>query len=224
MNKIKDDFNRRDRRRQVSLADLIVLGGNAAIEKAAATAGHKNLRVPFTPGRVDATQADTDAASFEYLNPQADGFRNFRNASGWARARTEELLVDKAQQLTLTAPEMTVLVGGMRALNANYDGSSRGILTARPGTLTNDFFTNLLDINTVWTPEAGGEVFTGKDRSTGANKWTATRADLAFGSHAELRAIAEVYSEAGGQDKMVADFAAAWAKVMDLDRFDVRKK
>ncbi|KXX74863.1 Catalase-peroxidase 2 [Madurella mycetomatis] len=224
LNKIKDDFNRRNRRRQVSLADLIVLGGNAAIEKAAAAAGHKNLRVPFIPGRVDAIQADTDVASFEYLNPQADGFRNFRNASGWARARTEELLVDKAQQLTLTAPEMTVLVGGMRALNANYDGSSRGILTARPGTLTNDFFTNLLDINTVWTPEAGGEVFTGKDRSTGADKWTATRADLVFGSHAELRAIAEVYSEAGGQDKMVADFAAAWAKVMDLDRFDVKKK
>ncbi|GAB1317466.1 Catalase-peroxidase 2 [Madurella fahalii] len=224
LNTIKDDFNRRNKRQQVSLADLIVLGGNAAIEKAAAAAGHKNLRVPFTPGRVDATQADTDVASFEYLNPQADGFRNFRNASGWARARTEELLVDKAQQLTLTAPEMTVLVGGMRALNANFDGSSRGILTARPGTLTNDFFTNLLDINTVWTPEAGGEVFTGKDRLSGANKWTATRADLVFSSHAELRAIAEVYSEAGGQGKMVADFVAAWVKVMDLDRFDVRKK
>jgi catalase-peroxidase len=162
-------------------------------------------------------------ASFELLNPQADGFRNFRNASGYARARTEALLVDKAQQLTLTAPEMTALVGGMRALNCNHDGSARGILTARPGTLTNDFFTNLLDINTVWTAESGGELFTGKDRSTGAKKWTATRADLVFGSHAELRAIAEAYAEAGGQQKMVSDFAAAWAKVMDLDRFDVKR-
>jgi catalase-peroxidase len=225
LTKIKDAFNSANKQgKQVSLADLIVLGGNAAIEKAAAAAGYKNLRVPFTVGRVDATQADTDVASFEHLNPQADGFRNFRNVSGWARARTEELLVDKAQQLTLTAPEMTVLVGGMRALGANYGGSSRGILTARPGTLTNDFFTNLLDMATVWTPEPGAELFTGKDRATGASKWTATRADLVFGAHAELRAIAEVYSEAGGQDKMVADFVAAWAKVMDLDRFDVKKK
>jgi catalase-peroxidase len=180
--------------------------------------------VPFTPGRVDATQADTDVPSFEYLNPQADGFRNFRNVSGWARARTEELLVDKAQQLTLTPPEMTVLVGGMRALSANWDGSDKGVFTTRPGTLTNDFFVNLLDVNTVWTAEAGGEVFVGKDRATGAKKWTATRADLVFGSHAELRAIAEVYSEAGGEEKMVNDFVAAWAKVMDLDRFDVKKK
>ena len=179
--------------------------------------------MPFTVGRVDATQDDTDIANFENLNPQADGFRNYRNSSGWSLARTEELLVDKAQQLTLTAPEMTVLVGGMRALNANYDGSSNGILTARPGMLTNDFFTNLLDINTVWTPDSTGELYTGKDRSTGAQKWTATRADLVFGSHAELRAIAEVYAEAGGQDQMVADFVAAWAKVMDLDRFDVKK-
>lgn len=223
LNQVRDAFNKVSKKAQVSLADLIVLAGNAAIEQAAAAAGHKGVRVPFTPGRVDATQADTDVASFEYLNPQADGFRNFRNASGWARARTEELLVDKAQQLTLTAPEMAVLVGGMRALGATYDGSSRGVLTARPGTLTNDFFTNLLDINTVWAPEAGGELFKGRDRATGADKWTATRADLVFGSHAELRAIAEVYSEAGGQEKMVADFVAAWAKVMDLDRFDVKK-
>ncbi|KAK4100183.1 catalase/peroxidase HPI [Parathielavia hyrcaniae] len=218
---IKTAFDKKNK--QVSLADLIVLAGNAAIERAAAAADYNNLRVPFTPGRVDATQADTDVASFEHLRPQADGFRNFRNASGWARGRTEELLVDKAQQLTLTPPEMTVLVGGLRALAANFDGSDLGVFTARPGTLTNDFFTNLLDYETVWTAEAGGEMFTGTDRATGAKKWSASRADLVFGSHAELRAIAEVYAEAGGQDKMVADFVAAWAKVMDLDRFDVKK-
>jgi catalase-peroxidase len=143
--------------------------------------------------------------------------------SGYSQARTEALLVDKAQQLTLTAPEMAVLVAGMRALGANYDGSSRGVLTTRPGVLTNDFFTNLLDIGTVWQAEAGGEVFTGKDRATGEGKWTATRADLVFGSHAELRAIAEVYAEAGGQERLVADFVKAWVKVMDLDRFDVKK-
>lgn len=221
---IKDGFNKANGNgKQVSLADLIVLGGNAAVEKAAAAAGHQNVRVPFTVGRVDATQADTDAASFEFLKPQADGFRNFRNSTGWARASTEELLVDKAQQLTLTAPEMAVLVGGMRALGATYDGSARGVLTTRPGALTSDFFTNLLDMGTVWTPEQGGELFTGRDRATRATKWTATRADLVFGSHAELRAIAEVYAEARGEAKMVKDFVAAWAKVMDLDRFDVKK-
>ena len=224
MTTIKNDFNNAHKgNKQVSLADLIILGGCAAIEKAAAAAGYDKLSVPFTVGRVDATQEDTDIASFENLNPQGDGFRNYRNSSGWSLARTEELLVDKAQQLTLTAPEMTVLVGGMRALNTNFDGSANGILTARPGQLTNDFFTNLLDISTVWTPDSTGELFTGKDRSTGATRWMATRADLVFGSHAELRAIAEVYAEAGGQDKMVTDFAAAWAKVMDLDRFDVKK-
>ncbi|KAK0721889.1 heme peroxidase [Lasiosphaeria miniovina] len=221
---IKNAFNGSNKNgKQVSLADLIVLGGNAAIEKAAAAAGYKKASVPFTVGRVDATQADTDVVSFEYLNPQGDGFRNFCNTTGWARARTEEFLVDKAQQLTLTAPEMTVLVGGMRALGANYDGSNKGVLTARVGTLTNDFFANLLDIQTVWTPDQSGETFTGKDRKTGATKWTATRADLVFGSHAELRAIAETYSEKGGQDMMVDDFVKAWAKVMDLDRFDVKK-
>jgi catalase-peroxidase len=177
--------------------------------------------VPFTPGRVDATQDETDITTFEYLNPQGDGFRNYRNTSGWSLARTEELLVDKAQQLTLTAPELTVLVGGMRALNTNFDGSAKGILTKSPGKLTNDFFTNLLDISTVWTVDSTGELFTGKDRQSGATKWTATRADLVFGSHAELRAIAEVYAEASGQDQLVADFVAAWAKVMDLDRYDV---
>lgn len=217
LNTIKSNF-----KQGVSLADLIVLGGNAAIESAAAAAGHQ-ITVPFTPGRVDATQDNTDTSTFELLNPQGDGFRNYRNSSGWSLARTEELLVDKAAQLTLTAPEMTTLVGGMRALNANYDGSSNGILTTSPGKLTNDFFVNLLDINNVWTADSTGELFTGKDRSTGASKWTATRADLVFSSHAELRAISEVYAEAGGSDLLVTNFAAAWAKVMDLDRFDVKK-
>jgi catalase-peroxidase len=220
---IKNNFNKPNNGgKQVSLADLIVLGGNAAIEKAAKAAGYNDVSVPFTVGRVDATQDDTDISTFENLNPQGDGFRNYRNSSGWSLARTEELLIDKAQQLTLTAPELTVLVGGLRSINANYDGSSHGIFTSRPDKLTNDFFTNLLDINTVWTPDSTGELYTGKDRSTGATKWTATRADLVFGSHAELRAIAEVYAEAGGQDQLVADFVTAWAKVMDLDRFDVK--
>jgi catalase-peroxidase len=223
LNTIKANFNKANKGKQVSLADLIVLGGNAAIEKAAAAAGYKSIAVPFTVGRVDATQDQTDIANFELLNPQGDGFRNYRNTTGWSVSRTEELLVDKAQQLTLTAPEMTVLVGGMRALSANYDGSSTGVLTSRPGTLSNDFFTNLLDINNVWTPDSAGELYTGKDRATGSVKWKATRADLVFGSHAELRAIAEVYAEAGGQDLMVTNFVAAWAKVMDLDRFDVKK-
>jgi len=224
LTKIQADFNGDNHgSRQVSLADLIVLGGNAAVEAAAAAAGCKGVSVPFTVGRVDATQNDTDIATFEYLNPQGDGFRNFRNTSGWSLARTEELLVDKAQQLTLTAPEMTVLVGGMRALGATYDGSNTGVLTAHPGTLTNDFFTNLLDVNTVWSPDSSGEFYTGRDRSTNAQKWTATRVDLVFGAHAELRAIAEVYAEAGGAAQLVTDFVAAWAKVMDLDRFDMKR-
>lgn len=225
MNAIKTEFNAKNGPKQVSLADLIVLGGNAAVEMAASAAGHRNLNIKFTVGRVDATQADTDIASFENLNPQGDGFRNFRNNSGWSVARTEALLVDKAQQLTLTAPEMTALVGGMRALNTNWDGSDKGVLTSKPGTLTNDFFVNLLDMATVWMPDpsAGGELYIGKDRTTGGKKWTATRADLVFGSHAELRAIAEVYAEKDGDDQLVVDFVAAWAKVMDLDRFDVKK-
>ena len=221
LNTIKTNFNKGGK--GVSLADLIVLGGNAAIEKAASAAGYDNVCVPFSAGRVDATQDDTDISTFEDLNPQGDGFRNYRNSSGWSLARTEELLVDKAQQLTLTAPQLTALVGGLRAINANYDGSSHGILTTRPGTLTNDFFINLLDINTVWTPDSTGELFTGNDRSTGTQKWTATRADLVFSSQAELRAIAEVYAEVGGADQLVADFVTAWAKVMDLDRFDIKK-
>ncbi len=223
MNKIKTAFNSASGSKQVSLADLIVLGGNAAIEKAAAAAGYNNVTVPFTAGRVDALQSDTDISTFELLNPQGDGFRNYRNSSGWSLARTEELLVDKAQQLTLTAPELTVLVGGLRVLNTNYDGSSTGVLTHEPGNLTNDFFTNLLSMDTVWTADATGETFTGKDRETGATKWTASRADLVFGSHAELRAICEVYAQAGGAEQMVTDFVAAWVKVMELDRFDVKK-
>lgn len=219
---IQTDFNGKYADRQVSLADLIVLGGNAAIESACIAAG-STCSVLFTAGRVDVTQQDTDIANFQNLNPQGDGFRNYRNTSGWSIARTEELLIDKAQQLTLTAPEMTVLIGGLRALNANFDGSNKGVLTEKPGQLTNDFFINLLDINTVWSADATGEVYTGKDRKTDAEKWTATRVDLAFGSHAELRAISEVYAEAGGQQKLVDDFTAAWAKVMDLDRFDVKK-
>ncbi|TVY75672.1 Catalase-peroxidase [Lachnellula suecica] len=203
--------------KSVSLADLIVLGGNAAIESVA------NVSVTFTGGRVDALQEDTDVSTFEFLNTQGDGFRNFRNTSGYSLASTEALLVDKAQLLTLTAPEMTVLVGGMRALNTNFDGSSNGILTSTPGKLTNDFFVNILDMNTVWTADSTGELFTGKDRTTGEQKWTATRADLVFSSHAELRAISEVYAEAGGLDQTVADFATAWAKIMNLDRFDVKK-
>lgn len=207
---------------KVSLADLIVLGGNAAIEKAAADAGH-TVKVPFTGGRVDATQEDTDISAFEFLNTQGDGFRNFRNTSGYSLARTEELLVEKAQLLTLTAPEMTVLVGGMRALNTNYDGSSNGILTSSPCKLTTDFFVNILDINNVWTADSTNELYTAKDRSSGAQKFTATRADLVFSAHAELRAIGEVYAQNGGSDNFVPDFVAAWTKVMNLDRYDVKK-
>jgi catalase-peroxidase len=201
------------------LADLIMLAGCVAVEKAAKDAGD-DVTVPFTPGRMDASQEQTDVDSFQYLEPAADGFRNFRNPK--AKARTEELLIDKANLLTLTAPELTVLVGGMRALNANYDGSAHGVLTPRPGQLTNDFFINLLDMGTAW--KAAGEdreIYEGRDRKTGELKWTATRADLVFGSHAELRAIAEVYGDADGNRKFVQDFVAAWNKVMNLDRFDI---
>ncbi|HVU59147.1 MAG TPA: catalase/peroxidase HPI [Puia sp.] len=206
--------------KKVSLADLIVLGGAAAIEKAAKDAGH-TITVPFTPGRMDASQDQTEVDTFQYLEPIADGFRNFRKPKG--HVRTEEYLIDKAQLLTLSAPEMTALVGGLRALNANYDGSAHGILTHRPGQLTNDFFVNLLDMGTEW--KAAGEnreLFEGRDRKTAKLKWTATRVDLVFGSHAELRAIAEVYGSADGKDKFVKDFVAAWNKVMNLDRFDLK--
>ncbi|GAA4469432.1 catalase/peroxidase HPI [Nemorincola caseinilytica] len=207
--------------KKVSLADLIVLAGCAAVEKAAKDAGH-NISVPFTPGRMDALQEQTDVHSFSFLEPVADGFRNYRK--GRSFVRTEAYLVDKAHLLTLTAPEMTVLVGGMRALNANYDGAAHGVLTTRPGQLTNDFFVNLLDMSTAWKATGKDrEVFEGTDRKTGDRKWTATRADLVFGSNAELRAIAEVYGSADGGEKFVKDFVVAWAKVMDLDRFDLKK-
>ncbi|MCB0688088.1 MAG: catalase-peroxidase, partial [Saprospiraceae bacterium] len=201
----------------VSLADLIVLGGSAAIEKAAKDGGH-SVKVPFTPGRMDTSQEQTDVESFEYLEPVADGFRNYMMKD--CPVKAEALLVDKSQLLTLTAPEMTVLVGGMRALNANYNGSKDGILTDKPGALTNDFFVNLLDMHTVWKSTSDAQtVFEGRDRSTGALKWTGTRADLVFGSNAELRAIAEVYASADAGVKFVRDFVAAWVKVMNLDRF-----
>ncbi len=203
----------------VSVADLIVLAGNAAIEKAAKDAGY-DIAVPFTAGRGEATQEQTDVESFAVLEPIADGFRNYLKAK-YAIA-TEALLIDKAQLLTLTAPEMTVLVGGMRALNANYDGSGHGVFTSRPGVLTNDFFVNLLTMDTVWkATDSSKEVFKGTDRKTGEVKWTATRADLIFGSNSELRAVAEVYACADAGEKFVKDFVAAWTKVMNLDRFDV---
>ena len=206
--------------KKVSIADLIVLGGCAAVEQAAKDAG-QSIAVPFTPGRTDASQEQTDVHSFEFLEPVADGFRNYRKAK--TKVRTEEYLVDKAQLLTLTAPELTVLVGGMRALNANYDGSAHGVFSKRAGQLTNDFFINLLDMSTAWKAAGeDGELYEGKDRKTGELKWTATRADLVFGSNAELRAIAEVYGTADAHAKFVKDFVAAWDKVMNLDRFDIK--
>ncbi|MGO9591705.1 MAG: catalase/peroxidase HPI [Candidatus Acidiferrales bacterium] len=205
--------------KKVSFADLIVLGGCAAIEKAAKAGGH-NVKVPFTPGRTDASQAQTDVESFEYLEPVADGFRNYLKAKFSVSA--EELLIDKAQLLTLTAPEMTVLVGGLRVLGANTGKSSHGVFTKRPGTLTNDFFANVLDVGTQWQPSAGSEgVYEGRDRATGKTKWTSTRVDLLFGSNSELRAVAEVYASADSKEKFVKDFVAAWTKVMNLDRFDL---
>ncbi len=205
--------------KSVSIADLIVLGGCAAVEKAARDAGH-NVTVPFTSGRGDATQEQTEVDSFKYLEPQADGFRNYKK--GHHKTPAEELLVDKANLLGLTAPEMTVLVGGLRVLGTNYDGSNHGVFTSRPGQLTNDFFVNLLDMRTKWEPANGdGQTFNGVDRKTGSLKWTGTRVDLVFGSNSELRALAEVYACADGGDKFVKDFVAAWNKVMNADRFDL---
>ncbi|GKT86095.1 catalase-peroxidase 2 [Colletotrichum tofieldiae] len=219
LKKVQTSFN--SGAKKVSLSDLIVLGGTAAVEKAAKDAG-VTISVPFAPGRVDATQEQTDVRAFSYLEPQADGFRNY--GRGTARARTEQILVDKAAQLTLTAPELTVLVGGLRALGAVYDGSNTGVLTEKKGQLTNDYFKNLLDISTTWTKSGtDGELWKGVDRKTKAEKWTATRADLVFGSHAELRAISEVYASSDANEKFVRDFAAAWTKVMNLDRFDLKK-
>ena len=217
---IQTDFNRNfTGEKQVSLADLIVLAGCAGIEKAAANAGQE-VSVPFTPGRGDASQEQTDVESFAVLEPQADGFRNYVKTRYSVSA--EDMLIDKAHLLTLTAPEMTVLVGGMRVLNTNFDMSRHGAFTKRPETLTNDFFVNLLDMSTTWkATDNHQEVFEGRDRSTGALKWTGTRVDLIFGSNTELRAIAEVYGCIDGQDKFVTDFVAAWNKVMNLDRFDL---
>jgi len=205
--------------KRVSLADLIVLAGCAAVEQAAKAAG-RVIEVPFSPGRTDASQEQTDVESFAVLEPAADGFRNY--LKGPSRVPAEELLLDKAQLLTLTAPEMTVLIGGLRALSVNVDQSAHGVFTKRPGTLTNDFFVNLLDMGTAWKPTSeAAETFEGRDRATGALKWTATRVDLVFGSNSQLRALAEVYACAGSREKFVRDFVAAWNKVMNLDRFDL---
>ena len=218
LERIRTDFQASGKK--ISLADLIVLAGAAGVENAARAAGHE-VEVPFTPGRMDASQEQTDVASFEPLEPAADGFRNYVKAR--LRVPAEVLLLDKAQLLTLTAPELTVLVGGLRVLGANVGESPLGVLTDKPGTLTNDFFVHLLDMGTEWKPAAGGaqDTFEGRDRKSGAARWTATRADLVFGSNAQLRAVAEVYASADAQPKFVDDFVAAWVKVMELDRFDL---
>jgi catalase-peroxidase len=217
---IQEEFNgAQSGGKKVSLADLIVLGGCAAVEQAAKNAGY-DVTVPFTPGRTDASQEQTDVRSFAALEPAADGFRNYQRAKFAVSA--EELLLDRAQLLTLTAPEMTVLVGGMRVLGANSGGSQHGVFTDRPEALTTDFFVNLLDMGTKWEPTTeDGDLFEGRDRATGDLKWTATRVDLVFGSNSILRALAEVYGSADAQDKFVDDFVAAWDKVMNLDRFEL---
>jgi catalase-peroxidase len=210
--------------KKISLADLVVLGGAAAIEQAARNAGH-DVRVPFTPGRTDATQEQTDPVSFAALEPVADGFRNYRATP--TRLPSEHLLVDRANLLTLTVPEMTVLVGGLRVLGANSGQSPLGVLTSAPGSLTNDFFVNLLDVGTEWTPTskdgATAETFEGHDRATGAARWTGSRVDLVFGSNSELRAVAEVYASDDARERFVHDFVAAWDKVMNLDRYDLAR-
>ena len=219
LEKIQSDFNAKSGSKKVSLADLIVLAGNAGVEKAAANAG-VTVEVPFAPGRMDATQEQTDIESFNLLEPMADGFRNYSKTR--YTISTEELLIDKAQLLTLTAPEMTVLVGGMRALNTNYNGSQNGVFTDKEDQLTNDFFVNLLDMSNEWTAtDDDKETFEGKDGKSGEVKWTATRADLIFGSNSELRALAEIYASSTANDMFVRDFVAAWEKVMKLDRFDL---
>jgi len=216
---IANEFNSSaDGGKKISLADLIVLGGCAGVEQAAKNAGTA-LTVPFTPGRMDASQEQTDVASINFLEPKADGFRNYLKTQYAVPA--EHLLIDKAQLLTLTAPEMTVLIGGMRVLNANEGQSQNGVFTKRPETLTNDFFVNLLDMATEWKPlSSDASLFEGRDRGSGAIRWTATRVDLVFGSDARLRALAEVYASADAQEKFVHDFVSAWVKVMNLDRFD----
>ena len=217
---IQADFNKAlPGGKRVSLSDLIVLAGCAGIEQAAKDAGHK-VTVPFTPGRTDASQEQTDPVSFALLEPKADGFRNYQKSHYAVTA--EEMLVDRAQLLTLTAPEMTALIGGLRVLGANHAGSPHGVFSKRPEALTNDFFVNLLDMGTEWKPvNADNDVFEGHDRTTGKLKWTATRVDLVFGSNSQLRALAEVYACNDAAEKFVEDFIAAWNKVMNLDRFDI---
>lgn len=216
---IQNEFNAQNGGKKISLADLIVLAGNTAVEAAARNAGSE-VKVPFAPGRMDASQEQTDVESMGYLEPAADGFRNYLKTK--FTVSTESLLIDKAQLLTLTSPELTVLVGGMRSLDTNFDGSKHGVFTSRPGVLTNDFFVNLLDMGTQWKAMSDDkEVYMGTDRKTGQPKWTATRADLVFGSNSELRAVAEVYGSADAQGKFINDFVSAWTKVMNLDRFDL---
>jgi len=216
---IQTAFNAQGGSKKVSLADLIVLGGTAAIEKAAKDAGF-DVQVPFAAGRMDASQEQTDVDSFGVLEPVADGFRNFQKAK--YSVSSEELLVDKAQLLGLTAPEMTALIGGLRVLDTNYGQTEHGVFTKTPGKLTNDFFVNLLDMSTKWNPTSDDAMeFEGRDRKTGAVKWTATRADLVFGSNSQLRAIAEVYAQNDSKEKFARDFVAAWTKVMNADRFDL---
>ncbi len=220
LDKIQSDFNAKSGSKKVSMADLIVLGGCAAIEKAAKDAGYQ-VKVPFTPGRMDATQEQTDVEAMATLEPKADGFRNYMKTK--YKMSTENLLVDKAQLLNLTAPEMTVLVGGLRVLDANYKGVKHGVFTDKPGTLSNDFFVNLLDMSTKWEATSEDEEqFNGLDRTSGIVKWTGTRADLVFGSNSELRALCEVYASDDAKEKFVNDFVAAWDKVMNLDRFDLK--
>ncbi|MDR0262173.1 MAG: catalase/peroxidase HPI [Sphingobacterium sp.] len=222
LEQVQQDFNGKQQGgKKISIADLIVLGGAAAIEQAARAAGHE-VSVPFNPGRMDATQEQTDVESMGYLEPIADGFRNYRK--GAYTVSTESLLIDKAQLLTLSVPELTVLIGGLRVLQANFDGSQLGVMTDRPGQLTNDFFVNLLDMGTAWKAiSQDREVFEGSDRKSGAKKWEAGRADLVFGSNAELRAVAEIYGSIDAKDKFVQDFVKAWNKVMELDRFDLHR-
>lgn len=221
LERIQGDFNERSRNRKVSFADIVVLGGAVGIEEAAKTAGYE-IDVAFRPGRVDATQEQTSVEGFAFLRPAADGFRNYYNSER-ARLSPSEMLIDRSDMLTLTVPEMSVLVGGMRALDANVDGAKHGVFTDRPGTLTNDFFVNLLDMSTEWAPSEDQDgVYIGKDRASGDAKWTATEVDLVFGSNAELRAVAEVYASNQGQDMFITDFVDAWTKVMSLDRFDLK--
>lgn len=217
---IQNEYNRLNQPKKVSLADLITLGGNVAIEKAIQKAG-LNIKVPFLPGRTDARQDQTDLTSFSVLEPVADGFRNYQKKKYSVGA--EGLLIDKAQLLRLTAPEMTVLVGGMRMLKTNYRDTEHGVFTKTPESLTNDFFVNLLDMSTAWMPSPDDEsIYVGRDRTTGEVKWTGTRVDLMFGSNSQLRAIAEVYACDDGHEKFVNDFVSAWNKVMNADRFEIK--